>query len=122
MEHKKPNNSADGAQTLSPDQKGPPLRAVARFLKNNGFSKTLKKFLSEAGIEKGELKDLPLDLGRTHCKYSEMWCCYNFGPQKLQIGASDKVVMVKDNVHMHNSKTETKTERVRCKRESRNEK
>ncbi|KAM1049444.1 hypothetical protein EV1_028244 [Malus domestica] len=41
MEHRKPNNSADSAQTLSPDQKGPLLRAVARFLENNGFSKTL---------------------------------------------------------------------------------
>ncbi|XP_009359956.2 suppressor protein SRP40 [Pyrus x bretschneideri] len=72
MEHRKPNSSANGAQTLSPDQKGPLLRAVARFLENNGFSKTLKKFLSEAGIEKSELKDLPLDLGEIYCKYSEM--------------------------------------------------
>ncbi|KAM1396385.1 hypothetical protein ACFX2I_014087 [Malus domestica] len=83
MEHRKPNSSADGAQTLSPDQKGPPLRAVARFLENNGFSKTLKKFLSEAGIKKGELKDLPLDLGRMYCKYSEMLCCSNSGPSKI---------------------------------------
>ncbi|KAM1340013.1 hypothetical protein ACFX2H_038468 [Malus domestica] len=50
------------------------LRAVAQFLENNGFSKTLKKFPSEAGIEKGELKDLPLDLKEMYCKYSKMWC------------------------------------------------
>ncbi|KAM0983670.1 hypothetical protein ACFX2C_011187 [Malus domestica] len=50
------------------------LRAVARFLENNGFSKTLKKFISEAGIEKDELKDLPLDLKEMYCKYFEMWC------------------------------------------------
>ncbi|KAM2993864.1 hypothetical protein FF2_045909 [Malus domestica] len=39
-------------------------------------------FLSEAGIKKGELKDLPLDLGEMYCKYSEMWCWYNYGPSK----------------------------------------
>ncbi|KAM1740953.1 hypothetical protein ACFX11_011111 [Malus domestica] len=61
------------------------LRTVARFLENNGFFKTLKIFLSEARIEKGELKDLPMDLGRIYCKYSEMWCCYNYGPSKSQI-------------------------------------
>ncbi|KAM2544573.1 hypothetical protein TB1_016241 [Malus domestica] len=63
MEHMKPNSSTDRAQTLSLDQKGPLLRTVAQFLENNGFSKTLKKFIYEAGIEKSELKDLPLDLG-----------------------------------------------------------
>ncbi|KAM1834860.1 hypothetical protein ACFX14_017016 [Malus domestica] len=82
MEHMKPNSSADRAQTLSLDQKGPLLRTVAQFLENNGFSKTLKKFIYEAGIEKSELKDLPLDLGEMYCKYSEMWCWYNYGPSK----------------------------------------
>ncbi|CAN6552058.1 unnamed protein product [Malus baccata var. baccata] len=72
MKHIKPSSSADGVQTLSPDQKGQLVRAVAWFLESNGFSRTLKKFLSEAGIEKSELKDSHLDLGEMHCKYSEM--------------------------------------------------
>ncbi|XP_050372186.1 uncharacterized protein LOC126790096 [Argentina anserina] len=56
----------------SPDHKGPLLHAVAKFLKANGFSKTLKKFLSEAPIEKNGMKDSSLDLEEMCCKYSEM--------------------------------------------------
>ncbi|XP_061992928.1 suppressor protein SRP40 [Rosa rugosa] len=69
MKQSNPNNSAP---TLSPHQKGPLLYAVARFLQGNGFSKTLKKFLSEAPIEKNGLKDSSLDLEEMYCKYSEM--------------------------------------------------
>ncbi|KAB2600029.1 lisH domain-containing protein-like [Pyrus ussuriensis x Pyrus communis] len=72
MKHSKPSSSADGAQTPRPDQKGQLLRAVAWFLESNGFSRTLKKFLSEAGIEKSEVKDSLLDFGEMYCKYSEM--------------------------------------------------
>lgn len=54
MKQSMPNNSDNrAAQTLSPHQKGPLLHAVARFLEGNGFSKTLKKFRSEAQIEVG---------------------------------------------------------------------
>lgn len=53
MKQSMPNNSDNSAQTLSPHQKGPLLHAVARFLEGNGFSKTLKKFRSEAEIEVG---------------------------------------------------------------------
>ncbi|BBG92762.1 hypothetical protein Prudu_000586 [Prunus dulcis] len=62
MKHSKPNISSDSTQTLSPGQKGPLLQAVARFLESNGFSKTLKKFRSEAQIEKSGLKEYSLDL------------------------------------------------------------
>ncbi|XP_021815939.1 protein IWS1 homolog isoform X2 [Prunus avium] len=68
MKHSKPNISSDSTQTLSPDQKGPLLHAVARFLESNGFSKTLKKFRSEAQIEKSGLKESSLDLEEMFCK------------------------------------------------------
>ncbi|BFG14439.1 hypothetical protein CerSpe_007120 [Prunus speciosa] len=68
MKHRKPNISSDTTQTLSPDQKGPLLHAVARFLESNGFSKTLKKFRSEAQIEKSGLKESSLDLEEMYCK------------------------------------------------------
>lgn len=53
MKQSMPTNSDNTAQTLSAHQKGPLLHAVARFLESNGFSKTLKKFRSEAEIEVG---------------------------------------------------------------------
>ncbi|XP_008223859.1 PREDICTED: lisH domain-containing protein C1711.05 isoform X2 [Prunus mume] len=68
MKHSKPNISSDSTQTLSPGQKGPLLHAVARFLESNGFSKTLKKFRSEAQIEKSGLKESSLDLEEMYCK------------------------------------------------------
>ena len=46
MKQSKPN-----AVSLDSHQKALLLRSVARFLKANGFSKTLKKFLSEAHVE-----------------------------------------------------------------------
>ncbi|ONI27184.1 hypothetical protein PRUPE_1G073000 [Prunus persica] len=68
MKHSKPNISSDSTQTLSPGQKGPLLHAVARFLESNGFSKTLKKFRSEAQIEKSGPKESSLDLEEMYCK------------------------------------------------------
>ncbi|KAL6189234.1 hypothetical protein ACLB2K_040623 [Fragaria x ananassa] len=62
MKQSNPNN----------DQKGPLLHAVAKFLEANGFSKTLKKFLSEAPVEKNGMKESSLDLEEMYCKYSEM--------------------------------------------------
>ncbi|XP_068332721.1 uncharacterized protein [Pyrus communis] len=91
MKHSKPGSSADGAQTLSPDQKGQLLRAVAWFLESNGFSRTLKKFLSEAGIEKSEVKDSLFDFGEMYCKYSEM--C-----RGTNVHSEDKVF--KDTFHL----------------------
>ncbi|KAK9931465.1 hypothetical protein M0R45_018739 [Rubus argutus] len=72
MKQSMPNNSDNSAQTLRPHQKGPLLHAVARFLEGNGFSKTLKKFRSEAEIEKNGMKDSSLDLEEMYCKYSGM--------------------------------------------------
>ncbi|KAL6191792.1 hypothetical protein ACLB2K_038181 [Fragaria x ananassa] len=62
MKQRNPNN----------DQKGPLLHAVAKFLETNGFSKTLKKFLSEAPVEKNGMKESSLDLEEMYCKYSGM--------------------------------------------------
>ncbi|WVZ10945.1 hypothetical protein V8G54_015475 [Vigna mungo] len=49
--------------------------AIARYLELSGFSKTLKKFLSEAQIEVGYKNDLEesiLDLEEMHLKYIEI--------------------------------------------------
>ncbi|PON75420.1 LIS motif containing protein [Trema orientale] len=63
MKQSKANGSADKAVSLSSDKKALLFHSVARFLERNGFSKTLKKFCSEAEIEeidafKGSLPDL----------------------------------------------------------------
>lgn len=49
----KADDSSDKAQVLSAEQKTHLLVSVAAFLEINGFSKTLKKFLSEAKFEVG---------------------------------------------------------------------
>lgn len=36
-------------------------QSIARYLERSGFSKTLKKFLSEAHIEVGNIAELKLD-------------------------------------------------------------
>lgn len=53
MKHSPTHGSSDKAPILNPDQKVLLLKSVARFLERNGFSKTLKKFRSEAEIEVG---------------------------------------------------------------------
>ncbi|XP_038880606.1 nucleolar and coiled-body phosphoprotein 1-like isoform X2 [Benincasa hispida] len=55
-------NSADEATSLHPHQRTLLLHAVAFFLERNSFSKTLKKFRSEAQIQKDSSKDLLLSL------------------------------------------------------------
>ncbi|XP_038875166.1 suppressor protein SRP40-like isoform X2 [Benincasa hispida] len=54
-------NSSDEAASLHPQQRTLLLHAVAFFLDRNGFSKTLKKFRSEAQLQ-GSSKDLLLNL------------------------------------------------------------
>ncbi|XP_022974375.1 nucleolar and coiled-body phosphoprotein 1 isoform X1 [Cucurbita maxima] len=54
--------SAIKAVSLDPEQRTILLHAVSLFLQRNGFSKTLKKFRSEAQIEKDFSKDLSLSL------------------------------------------------------------
>lgn len=56
-----PKSSGDGA-SLQQEQRTLLLHAVAFFLDRNGFSKTLKKFRSEAKIEKDFSKDLLISL------------------------------------------------------------
>ncbi|XP_011650932.1 nucleolar and coiled-body phosphoprotein 1 isoform X3 [Cucumis sativus] len=60
--HTQAPNSADETLSLHPQHRTLLLHAVAFFLERNGFSKTLKKFRSEAQIEKGSSKDLLLSL------------------------------------------------------------
>ncbi|KAF5748645.1 hypothetical protein HS088_TW04G00603 [Tripterygium wilfordii] len=57
--------------TLKEDQKGLLLRSVAQYLECSGFSKTLKKLLSEAKIEKDEVGCSSLNLEEMFCKYLE---------------------------------------------------
>ncbi|XP_021911463.1 uncharacterized protein LOC110825320 [Carica papaya] len=46
------------------------LDSVAQYLERNGFSKTLKKFRSEAGIEKEDFRS-SFDLEEIYCKSLE---------------------------------------------------
>ncbi|KAG5096846.1 hypothetical protein JHK82_046700 [Glycine max] len=47
-------------------------QSIARYLKHSGFSKTLKKFRSEAQFEKNDLKGSPVDLEEMCLKYFEI--------------------------------------------------
>lgn len=60
------------AQSFNPHQKSLLLLSIARFLERNFFSKTLKKFLSEAQIQKNDLLVSSLDLEEMCCKYLGM--------------------------------------------------
>ncbi|KAK2646229.1 hypothetical protein Ddye_021424 [Dipteronia dyeriana] len=58
-------------RTLKSKQKTSLLQSIAGYLKSSGFSKTLKKFLSEAQIEKDDLSDSTLNLEDIFCNYLE---------------------------------------------------
>lgn len=66
-----PSMNKASTRALKPEQKVLLLRSVAGYLKSNGFSKTLKKFLSESQIEKDDFSDCFLDLEHMCCKYFE---------------------------------------------------
>ncbi|KAA8522738.1 hypothetical protein F0562_009100 [Nyssa sinensis] len=57
--------------TLKPEQKSLLLHSVIQYLERNSFSKTLKRFLSEAKIETDSWKACSLDLEDMYCKYLE---------------------------------------------------
>ncbi|KAL9325920.1 hypothetical protein ACSQ67_006565 [Phaseolus vulgaris] len=60
------------AQNGTPNSKREPLhQSIARYLELRGFSKTLKKFRSEAQIEKNDLEGSPVDLEEMYLKYIE---------------------------------------------------
>ncbi|KAK8598020.1 hypothetical protein V6N13_095412 [Hibiscus sabdariffa] len=58
--------------SLTPHQSSLLLLSVAHFLQRKSFSKTLKKFLSEAQIQKNDLAGSSLDLEEMCCKYLAM--------------------------------------------------
>ncbi|KAL8151609.1 hypothetical protein V2J09_021417 [Rumex salicifolius] len=55
--------------TLTAEQRPLLLQAICAFLESNGFSKTLKKFLSEASLEKESWKNCLLNLEDACCVY-----------------------------------------------------
>ncbi|XP_034902189.1 uncharacterized protein [Populus alba] len=69
----KQENNKDNTktQTLKPEQKALLLHSIAKYLENiGGFSKTLKKFESEAKFEKDDLGgDSLIDLEEVFCKF-----------------------------------------------------
>ncbi|XP_010545376.1 PREDICTED: nucleolar and coiled-body phosphoprotein 1-like isoform X2 [Tarenaya hassleriana] len=54
---------------MKPDEKVLLLRSIAQYLDRCGFSKCLKKFLSEAEIEKKDLGSSLPDLEEIYCQY-----------------------------------------------------
>ncbi|KAF5456410.1 hypothetical protein F2P56_025899 [Juglans regia] len=69
----KPSSDKAASGSLTVDQTAFLHEAVAQFLDRNGFSKTLKKFRSEAKVEKDCLKGSTLDLEEMYYKYLETW-------------------------------------------------
>lgn len=68
----KQNMKSDSNTSLNSGHNSLLLHSVARFLDRNGFSKTLKKFLSESQIQVDALKDSSPDLEQLYIKYIEM--------------------------------------------------
>ncbi|KAM7272621.1 hypothetical protein ACFE04_027284 [Oxalis oulophora] len=56
------NNNNNNKNVLKEEQKALVAVSIARYLENNGFTKTLKKFRSEAEIEKDKLNSSSPDL------------------------------------------------------------
>ncbi|KAL5838676.1 hypothetical protein ACOSQ3_015845 [Xanthoceras sorbifolium] len=82
----KRGNNDPKHRTLKPEQRASLLHSIAGYLQSNGFSKTLKKFLSEAQIEKDGLRDSTQNLEDIFCNYLET-CDHsgkNFSGLKVQ--------------------------------------
>ncbi|XP_019442761.1 PREDICTED: suppressor protein SRP40-like isoform X2 [Lupinus angustifolius] len=62
----------NGTLTLEPEQKLLLNQSIAHYLHHNGFSKSLKKFRSEAKIEKDNLEASSIDLEEVYHKYLEI--------------------------------------------------
>ncbi|XP_038696386.1 lisH domain-containing protein C1711.05-like isoform X2 [Tripterygium wilfordii] len=71
MTKKSQNGENNKIDSLKKDQKALLLRSVAQYLECSGFSKTLKKLLFEAKIEKDEVGCSSLNLEEMFCKYLE---------------------------------------------------
>ncbi|RDX99930.1 Nucleolar and coiled-body phosphoprotein 1, partial [Mucuna pruriens] len=86
-----------------PDSKREPKlllhQSIARYLESSGFSKTLKKFRSEAQIEKDDLKGSPVDL-------EEM--CLNAKDAKSNINDQNEIGMHRKNKEDGKSKEKKK--------------
>lgn len=74
---KKPSGGKASSGALTADQKTLLLQSVAHFLDRNGFCKTLKKFRSEAHVEKDGLTGSTWDLEEIFHKYLDMWVLSN---------------------------------------------
>lgn len=77
---------------LSDKQKVLLLRSIAQFLEGSGFSKTLKKFRSEAQIQKQDSEETVFDLEEIFCTFLEK---SDHTSKKLE---SDKAEEVKSKV------------------------
>ncbi|CAL0330320.1 unnamed protein product [Lupinus luteus] len=62
----------NGTLTLEPEQKLLLHQSIANYLHHTGFSKSLKKFRSEAKIEKDNLEASSIDLEEIYLKYLEI--------------------------------------------------
>ncbi|KAI5557599.1 hypothetical protein BDE02_18G114700 [Populus trichocarpa] len=92
----KQENNKDNSktQTLKPEQKTLLLHSIAKYLENTGgFSKTLKKFESEAKFEKDDLGgDSLIDLEEVFCKFLKTSDDTSKKLESNQVqGAGDKV-------------------------------
>lgn len=63
-------------QKLDPAKKVLLHHSILRYLEQNTFSKTLKRFLSEAQVENDDWKASSLDLEDMYCKYIDA-CCHS---------------------------------------------
>ncbi|KAL5549475.1 hypothetical protein UlMin_004706 [Ulmus minor] len=94
----KPDMKETNSNGLNPEQKAHLLLSVARFLENNGFSRTLKKFRSEADIKTDALKGSLLDLEQVFIK---MWnaeeTTRNSRVEELNVKAKEKKKNKKDS-------------------------
>ncbi|KAE8665088.1 Autoinhibited Ca(2+)-ATPase 10 isoform 1 [Hibiscus syriacus] len=73
------------APSLTPHQNSLLLLSVAHFLQRKSFSKTLKKFHSEAQIQKNDLTGSSLDLEEMCCKYLSISDPYSSNLNKEQL-------------------------------------
>ncbi|XP_012077880.1 suppressor protein SRP40 isoform X2 [Jatropha curcas] len=84
----KQNDGTNNNKTLilKPEQKALLFHSIAKYLECSGFSKTLKKFRSEAKLEKDDLENSSFDLEEMFCKFLEMGnqVSKNFKSEKVQ--------------------------------------
>ncbi|XP_022135460.1 suppressor protein SRP40 isoform X2 [Momordica charantia] len=106
---------SDQGVSLEPEQRTLLLHAVAFYLERNGFSKSLKKFRSEAQIEKDSSKDFLISLEEMCHEYLKK--CQAITTQNKQVNVETVKEVADDNVPEAQEEPKKKSKNKKTKKD-----